>query len=431
MMEPFRDVLKAVRQGAGKGQVLVANFSSEQWCFAGRSGRRRAMKQDELSAFNALAKHARLGDLVTLTREVSAAAVEARGADWRNAAKVKARAEELKLTSADAATDYGNALEVLERGPEDDAERTLVASLAAHAIAESPPKDQADEDRVAGDALWLATHTPFDATRLFDRALGEASTELWAAVADRVRRIDQGKMPTLGRGEALMGCAALLLSSSTAAQKHVAALASEVRDPALLRVLSSRPRPADECIQGEIAPCPRSLLATTLLAVTGLLFFIHAVRILARLAFAYRHPAEVTLSGDGVRIRARKEMLGRTLGDREVVIGRAALARAIREVRYPRVAFYAGLFALVTGTTVGVMTFVDGVRAASPSLLVTGLVLVAAGIAMDFALGSASLGSRGRCRVVFVPRRGRAVCVGGVDLERAESALSRLTAGAT
>src|SRR5262249_50733123 len=146
--------------------------------------------------------------------------------------------------------------------------------------------------------------------------------------------------------------------------------------------------PEEVRLEGEMLPTPRGPVATTLLAVSGLLFAIHAVRILARLALAYRRPAEVSLSESGVRVKTRTELLGRTLREREHVILRTGLVRVVREVRFPRAAFYAGLLALAVGSYIGVRAFVDGVRAASPSLLVVGLVIVAIGIGADFVLGT-------------------------------------------
>jgi hypothetical protein len=119
-------------------------------------------------------------------------------------------------------------------------------------------------------------------------------------------------------------------------------------------------------------------------------------------------------------------MLGRTLRERKVVIGREGLVRAAREVRYPRLPFYAGLLALVIGSYIGVATLVDGVRAASPSLLLTGLVIVAVGIALDFALGSIAPTARGHCRVVFVLRKGGSICITVGDVDSADAALTRL-----
>ena len=381
----------------------------------------------DVRAFDALGKSTRLGDLVSITRTVVTAAALARRAEWLDAARVAELASELKLTHEEAMTPFGDALAVLERGPEDDAERALGCALWAHTLAETPPKGRDEEDRAATDLLWLAAHTPFDATGLLDRALGEGAADLWDAIADRVRRIDQGKLPALGRGEALVGGVALTLSSSPAASRHATSLATEVRDPKLARVLAGGgARGEDEKIVGEITAAPRGPVATAALALTGILFFMHAARLLARLALAYKRPAEIVLSDKTVRVRFRTELLGRTLRDRDVVIQRSGLVRATREVRYPRAAFYAGLLALAIGSYFGVATFVDGVRAASPSLLLTGLVIVALGIGLDFAFSSIAPGARGRCRVLFVPRDGQKLCVGGVDTKRADAAIARI-----
>jgi len=95
-------------------------------------------------------------------------------------------------------------------------------------------------------------------------------------------------------------------------------------------------------------------------------------------------------------------------------------------VRYPGLALYAALLALALGSYVGVEAFVDGVRSASPSLLAAGLGIVVLGIALDFALSSLGPGSRGRCRVLLVPRDGAKLCVGGVETTGADAMLARL-----
>src|SRR5690606_7191315 len=115
-------------------------------------------------------------------------------------------------------TRFGNALDVLATGGEGPAERALACALWAHAVAEAPRGRLEEEDSLAGDILWLATHTAFDATPLLDRALGEDATELWTAIADRVRRIERGRGGALGRGEAIVGCAALAASGADQAK---------------------------------------------------------------------------------------------------------------------------------------------------------------------------------------------------------------------
>ena len=103
-----------------------------------------------------------------------------------------------------------------------------------------------------------------------------------------------------------------------------------------------------------------------------------------------------------------------------------SLIRATREVRFPRVTLYAGLLALALGSFFGVWLFVDGARAASPSMLGQGLLLVAVGIALEVAMTALVPGGRGRCRLVLVPRRGATVCVGGLDVDAADRTIARL-----
>jgi hypothetical protein len=379
-------------------------------------------------AYEALSQHPRLPDLAALARASMTGATETRRPE-RQPERVSEMAKELKLSRDEAGTPFGNALDVLERGPEDAAERALACALAAHVVALHPPKEREDEDRLANDLLWLAAHTAFDATGLLDRALGDRATNLWDALADRIRRIDEGKLPALGRGEALVAAVALTSSRSKGAMRQATALAAEVRDRKLGRVLATGAvREPVEPVVGELAPAPRGPVLTALLAVTGILFAVQAVRLLARVALAYKKPAELTLSEDGgIRVHWRVELLGRTLRDREVVVPRTALLRATREVRYPRLALYAGLLALAVGSYVGVSAFVDGVRAASPSLLASGLVIVALGLALDFALSSLAPGAKGRCRLLVVPRDGAKLCVAGVEPHRADAVLARLS----
>lgn len=391
---------------------------------SGRSSVKTRGAGGPLAAYEAIARSARLPDLVAIAQKVLGEAATARLRGWDYAAKVSAAADEAKLSRSDADTPFGNVLKVLGSGPEGEPERALAAGLWAHAIAEAR---RDDEDRLSGDVLWLATHTAFDATPLLDRALGDEADDLWTSIGDRIRRIDDGRGTALGRGEAIVGCAALAASESAVARKIAVELASKLHDPTLSRLLGmATEAPLREVrLEGQAIAAPRGPVATAILGLTGILFAIHALRLFARLALAYRSPAEVSLSAEGVRMKTRTEMLGRTLREREHVIARSGLVRVTREVRYPRAAFYAGLLALAVGSYVGVRAFADGVRAASPSLLLTGLVVVALGIAADFVLGSLLPGARGRVRVAFVPRAGKVLAIADVDARRADEALKQ------
>jgi hypothetical protein len=349
-------------------------------------------------------------------------------------------AERAGVKPEDAETRFGNVLRALERGGAEaagSATRALLSTLLARGIALSPPDGPEAEARVAEKVLWLSTHTSVDALSAIDAALGDGAAGLWTAVADLVRKVDEGTAPLVGRAGALIGAAALRESTSGAAREAAQALAGEVRDPIVRSLLggsgagaASDPGDAGaSLLTGEVAAPPRNPALLVLLGVTGVLAAVYLARLVGRVALGYRRPAELRVTPKGVTLRARTELLGRTLRDQRTVIPVEQLQRASREVRYPRLPLYVGLFALAAGSYLGVKLAVDGARAGSPELLGIGALLLAAGVGLDFLLESAESGLRGRCRVVLVPRRGPALALGGVDKAAADTALGALRRG--
>src|SRR5262245_29367971 len=98
------------------------------------------MGPTDARAFEALAGHAKLAEIVAITRDVVGGAADARRADWTDAARLKAKLEELKLDRADLTTGDGNVIDVLERGPQSADERALANALWAQVLADSAPK---------------------------------------------------------------------------------------------------------------------------------------------------------------------------------------------------------------------------------------------------------------------------------------------------
>jgi hypothetical protein len=377
-----------------------------------------AAEAHPLAAYELLARAHRLADLVSLTERVTGEAARARASSWSFRPRVVELAEAALLGRSDADTRFGNVRDVLATGGESASERALAAALYAHALAEAPRKEAPERAR---EILWLAAHSAFDATPLLDRALGEDADAVWRAIAGEIKNGGGS------RAEAVVGCAALAGSGTHAARALSTELARGLQDPVLVRLLatSDAATPEEIRLEGEMLPAPRSRFATTLLALTGILLAVHVARLVAKLALAYRVPAEVSFTESGVRVKTRTEVLGRIVREREHVVLRSGLVRVVREVRFPRAAFYAGLLALALGSYVGVRAFADGVRSASPSLLLVGIVIVGLGIAADFVLGTLLPGSRGRCRIAFVPRSGPVLCIGDVDVRRADDALTR------
>lgn len=337
------------------------------------------------------------------------------------------------LATGTLTTSYGDPVAVLERGPTDAAERALAGALVARGIALSPPAGVDAEDRAVGELLWLAAHSPLDAFPALDAALGERAVGPWGALCDLVRRIDAGREPAFDRADALAGAAALRSATHPDVVAARTRLRDEVVDPSVREALAPSsgtgeraPLDAAPALVGRIEPAPRGTVATTLLALSGILAVMATCRLLARVALARRERAEVEVTAEGVRIRSRTEMLGKVVREADVLLPPGSLVRATREIRFPRLPLYAGLFALALGSYLGVSLFVDGARAASPSLIGQGLLVVMLGIGLELVATTLVPGSRGRCRIVLVPRRGSAVCVGELDIDAADRTLARL-----
>jgi hypothetical protein len=120
-------------------------------------------------------------------------------------------------------------------------------------------------------------------------------------------------------------------------------------------------------------------------------------------------------------------MLGRTLREQALLVPVSELRSVGREVRYPFLGLYVGLIALAVGSYFGISAVTDGLRVGSPSLLLMGLAVIAAGLALDFFLWTFSSGKPGSCRISLVPRRGRSFCIGGMEVVAADELLTRLT----
>jgi hypothetical protein len=375
-------------------------------------------------------------DLARLVHTVAFAAADERRATLADG--LGELAERAGLKREDAETPYGNALRALERGGAEaagSATRALLAGLLARGVALSPPVGPGAEARVAEALLWLAANTSVDALTAIDAALGDKAAGLWLAVAALVRKIDGGSAPLLGRPGALIGAAAMRESTSETARTEAEALGADVRDPIvkalLLSPVATEVTAGDgaPALAGEVVAPPRGPVALFLLGVTGILAAVHVARLVGRVVLRYRRPAELRVTAKGVTFKSHTEILGRVLGEREVVIPVEALLRASREVRYPRLGVYAGLLALAVGSFFGVARIIDGIRTGAPEFIGIGALFVAAGVGLDFLLEAAGSGLRGKCRVVVVPRKGPALALGEVEPGAAEVALSRLKRG--
>ncbi len=324
-----------------------------------------------------------------------------------------------------AETAHGNLAAIFERGADTESEALLIAVLLALGTTVDFPSAPETELARAKELAWLAAHTRINPLLVMDAVIDpEKVGAFWRAlgsIAEPSRADDPAT--------ATAALAALAASGSERGRAAAGELAGSTRDPLVHALLGRGSAASAPRLDGELSPAARGPIATTLLALTGLLFVARGARLLGKLGLAFKQPAEVRLSDRGLELSHRTELLGRVLGKHETLIPLANLARVTREVRYPRLGLYLGLFTLAVGSYVGVGLFVDGARVpgGSAQLLGMGLVVVALGLAIDYGLTVLSDTARGRCRLVVEPKKGRRVCVGAVDPARADAMLAALS----
>jgi hypothetical protein len=335
----------------------------------------------------------------------------------------------LSLSDKDADTSYGNVIEALRPGsstPATSATRALLSALLARGVALSLPEGVEAERRVVEALVWVAAHTSIDALVSLDVALGSKADGLWRQTVALVRRIEDGSS-NVGRAGALVAVAALAMSTSPVARDEAKKLGTETHDPIYQALLANAMRSGEGAsASGEMISAPRGPVALVLMAITGLLVIVPIARGFGRIFLRYRTPTELRLSSSSITLQTKTELLGRTVREREIVVPLDQLTSIARDVRYPRLALYAGLFALALGSYVGVSLFVDGARAGSPDLLGMGALIVAVGVALDFALANLVPVGRGRCRMLITPSKGAAFAMGEVDPKRADALLQRI-----
>lgn len=374
-----------------------------------------------------LASHPRGDELARLVHAVAFTCADERKISLPDG--VQDAAAQLSLSIKDADTSYGNVIGALEPGSSQQARpgtRALLSALLARGVALSLPDGVEAERRVVEALVWVAAHTSIDALVSLDVALGSKADGLWKQTAALVRRIEDGSS-NVGRAGAIVAAAGLASSASPVAREEAKALGKEAKDPIVQSLLANAARSGEGASAvGEMIAAPRGPVALVLMAITGLLVIVPAARWFGRIFLRYRAPAELRLSSSSITVLSKTELLGRTVREREIVVPLDQLTSIARDVRYPRLALYAGLFALAVGSYFGMALFVDGARVGSPDLLGVGALIVAVGVALDFVLANVVPVGRGRCRVLITPNKGAALAMGEVDPKHADALLQRL-----
>jgi hypothetical protein len=328
----------------------------------------------------------------------------------------------------DWSTPWGNAWEILQYGAKSAEQVALVRTLLAIGLRQQFPSTPEQEQAAAAMLLWLAAHTSCRAFEPLELVLGDGSRALWHAVGNVLEDATRGGAD-FGRTERLIAAVSLREAKAPSARDVARDVSARLDDPLLMSVLATSEATGPlQALVGELSPAPKNPWVTAVLALTFVLAIAHTSRLVARYVFAYKRPAKLVLSPRGLELTSHVELLGRTLRERATLVPLSNLASVTREVRFARLGMYAGLVALVIGSYVGMGLFIDGVRVPGGSATLLGLaaVFIVLGLAIDFALSSLSDSVKGKCRILVVPRKGRAVCVGALRPAEADAVLASI-----
>jgi hypothetical protein len=337
---------------------------------------------------------------------------------------VEKRAAEAELTREKAETSLGNAIAILERGPESELERDLVAAFAVagfgHAFEGSA--GDAARDAFVRHADWFEASTSFSLYRFVDRLL---EREVAAAVWKRAGELSAADAEESAQSRALAAARLTALSRSTASSARVAldGVASSAADPAIGAIaVALGGRKADDgrtpSVRGRYRHAP-----TKAGRVARWIFGIAAITWAARGILALvggKNEVELALAPNGLRLRGRLTLLGRTIREREEIISTAAVQTLTRDRAYPWVHTLAGILSFTLGVLAGGFFVIDGVRSGETILLLAGAVVVILGVALDLALDVLVPGRRGRVAIELAIHPKRRIRIDRIGADEAD-----------
>lgn len=206
------------------------------------------------------------------------------------------------------------------------------------------------------------------------------------------------------------------VTQATTAPAEAAALeAFEIR-PDRLRESKVRPG-ADLVVGGELrqrrAGVPWSIARAALhLSLLFVPWFV--LQQLARFFVGYRRHATLRLAPDGLVLRRRSSILGRSMREHELHFPLTTVQAVGRVKRYRWLHLLLGLLCLAVGGSVGIIAIHDGVAGGYAPLALAGFGLLGLGVALDLALNVLVPAARRQSQLeVRLPRED--LWIAGVD----------------
>lgn len=299
---------------------------------------------------------------------------------------VAKKAEAHSVESAEVAGE--DVLALLERGPESERQRAVVAALAVEGL-RAHLDDPERLERFARHADWLELSTDYAPYGFVDLVLGADAGPVWAAVG---KLPEESSSPAAAARRSLRA-AALAASEHEVAERVLAELAADP-DPlvhALARAhgavpsLDAEDEGDEPSVEGRLGRLPPTGVRGFLRLVSGFAALEWLARALL-FALGVRRPAKLRFVQGGLRLRKRVELLGRVVREGEETYTLAAIASVGRTSRWPALPLLVGALAFAVGVIVGGLWLFEGLRSGETVLLLAAAGVIVIGGGLDLGI---------------------------------------------
>lgn len=320
-------------------------------------------------------------------------------------------AKKAQAHSVEAAEVAGeDVLALLERGPESERQRAVVAALMVEGL-RAHLDDGERLERFARHADWLELSTEYAPYAFVDLVLEDDAGPVWRAVAELPK---EAASPASAARRSLRA-AALAASEHEVAAEMLSRLAADP-DPlvqAVARAHGAMPAADDgeddgddPSLEGRLDRVPPGGFRGVLRLVSGFAALEWLVRALL-FALGVRRKGKLRFVRGGLRLRKRVELLGRVVREGEETYTLAAIASVGRTSRWPALPLVVGALAFAVGVIVGGLWLFEGLRSGETVLLLAaaGVIVLGGGLDLGISILWPARKKRVAVQLAVLPKR--------------------------
>ena len=286
---------------------------------------------------------------------------------------VAKKAETHGVTAAEVGGE--DVLLLLERGPETERQRALIAALMVEGL-RGHLDDPKRLERFARHADWLELSTDYAPYAAIDPVLEDDAGPVWRAV---------GVVPAATGSEA--AAAARRTLRQVAFRHSVHPVAAEVRGdaPSAARGVGDDEGADAAAVEGRLMRLPPTGFRGLLRLVSGFAVLEWVVRGIL-FALGLRRPAKLRVVEGGLRLKKRVVLLGRVIRETDETYTDRAVASVGRTHRWPALPLVAGALAFAGGVVIGGVWLFEGMRSGETVLLLAAAAAIFIGGGLDLGL---------------------------------------------